>query len=137
MARHKTLEKNSQVNQLLKKMDKSVADSFSYKQRKALQKVINARDWQQHRIDFRPTLALPFLPWNFYMVFLLGVNKRGLLPAERFMAATMFLLVLFIIGLALIGSLFVLLYLLKSWLGIDIFANESLGLWDEFKAFFN
>jgi len=137
MARNQVLDKNSQVNQLLNKMDKSVADSFTYKQRKALQKVINARDWQQHRVDFRPTLALPFLPWNFYMVFLLGVNKRGLSPTERVMAATMFLFVLFTIGLALIGSFFVVLYLLKSWLGIDLFANESLGLWDEFKAFFD
>lgn len=136
MARNKVLDKSAQVNQILSRMDKSVADSFTYKQRKALQKIISTRDWQQHNVDFRPTLALPFLPWNFYMVFLFGVNKRGLLPAERFMAAAMFLSVLFVIGLVLIGIFFVLLYLLKSWLGIDIFPNESLGLWDEFKNLF-
>jgi hypothetical protein len=136
MTRRKSSDKNEAVNQLLNKMDKSVADSFSYKQRKALQKVISSRDWQKHNLDFRPTLALPFLPWNFYIVFLFGVNKRDLLPAERFMAATMFLLVLFVMGLFILGCAFLLIYLLKSWLGIDLFTNESLGIWDEFKSYF-
>ena len=124
------------VNQLLDKMDKPIADSFTYQQRKALQKVISTRDWQNHNVDFRPTLALPFLPWNFYIVFLFGINKRGLLPAERFMATTMFLLILFFMGLFVIGCVFVILYLVKSWLGIDIFPDSSLGLWDEFKNLF-
>jgi hypothetical protein len=136
MTLRQSSDKNKMVNQLMGKMDKSVADSFTYKQRKALQKVISTRDWQKHNVDFRPTLALPFLPWNFYIVFLFGVNKRALLPAERFMAATMFLLVLFFMGLFVIGSFFVVLYFVKSWLGIDLFPGTSLGLWDEFKRLF-
>jgi len=136
MTQRKVSDKYSQINQLLNRMDKSVADSFTHKQRKALQKIMNTRDWHKHDVDFRPTLALPFLPWNFYLVFLLGVNKRELSPTERVMAAAMFLLVLFVTGLVLIGGVFVVLYLLKSWLGIDLFPNESLGLWDEFKSLF-
>jgi len=136
MTQRKVSDKYSQINKLLSRMDKSVADSFTHKQRKALQKIMNTRDWHKHDVDFRPTLALPFLPWNFYMVFLLGVNKRELSPTERVMAAAMFLLVLFVTGLVLIGGVFVVLYLLKSWLGIDLFPNESLGLWDEFKSLF-
>lgn len=136
MVRNNSSDKNSKVNNLLSSMEKSVADSFTYKQRKALQKSINIQDWHKHNVDLRPTLALPFLPWSFYIVFLVGINKRGLLPAERFMASTMFLLVIFIIGLILIGCTFVLIYLLKSWLGIDLFPNESLGIWDEFKSYF-
>jgi hypothetical protein len=136
MTLRKSSDKNTMVNQLLDKMDKPIADSFTYQQRKALQKVISTRDWQNHNVDFRPTLALPFLPWNFYIVFLFGINKRGLLPAERFMATTMFLLILFFMGLFVIGCVFVILYLVKSWLGIDIFPDSSLGLWDEFKNLF-
>jgi hypothetical protein len=117
-------------------MEKSVADSFTYEQRKALQKSITTQDWRQHNVDFRPTLALPFLPWSFYLVFLVGVNRRGLLPAERFIAFTMLLFIVFIIALLLVGCAFVLLYLLKSWLGIDLFPNESLGIWDKFKSYF-
>ena len=136
MARIKKSDENSKVNQLLSGMEKSVAESFTYQQRKALRKSINTQDWRSHNADFRPTLALPFLPWSFYVVFLVGVNRRGLLPAERFIAFTMFLLAIFVFGLILVGCLFVLIYLLKSWLGIDLFPNESLGIWDKFKSYF-
>lgn len=136
MTRNRSDQQHTHVKQLLNKMDPEVAASFSYKQRKALQKVINTRDWRGHAIDFRPTLALPFLPWSFYIVFLGGVNRRSLTNTERFTAAIVFLTSLLIVGLVLIGLVFVALYLLKSWLGIDIFAGESLGLWDYFKALF-
>jgi hypothetical protein len=136
MARNIKPDGNSKVNQLLSGMEKSVAESFTYQQRKALRKSIHTQDWRSHNVDFRPTLALPFLPWSFYVVFLVGVNRRGLLPAERFIAFTMFLLAIFIFGLVLVGCLFVVIYLLKSWLGIDLFPNESLGLWDKFKSYF-
>lgn len=137
MTQRQVSDKYSQINKLLGRMDKSVADTFTHKQRKALQKIINTREWKKHDVDFRPTLALPFLPWNFYIVFLFGVNRRSLSPTERVMAVSMFLLVIFFIGLFIIGGVFVLLYLLKSWLGIDIFPDESLGLWDAFKSLFD
>jgi len=136
MARINKADRKLKVNQLLNSMDESVAKTFTYKQRKALQKCMNTQDWRSHKVDFRPTLAFPFLPWSFYIVFLAGVNKRGFLPAERFIAFTMFLLVMFFIGLFAIGCVFVLIYLLKSWLGIDFFPNESLGIWDKFKSYF-
>jgi hypothetical protein len=136
MARNKQSDNNSKINQLLADMDKSVADSFTYKQRKALKKSISNQNWHKHNVDLRPTLALPFLPWSFYVVFLVGINKRKFLPAERFIASTLFLLVIFISGLIIIGCVFALIYLLKSWLGIDLFPNESLGIWDEFKGLF-
>lgn len=136
MNRNKKSNKTSTVNQFLSGMEKSVADSFTAEQRKALQKSITNQDWHQHNVDFRPTLALPFLPWSFYLVFLVGINRRGLLPVERFIAFTMLLFIIFIIGLLIIGCAFVLIYLLKSWLGIDLFPNESLGVWDNFKSYF-
>ena len=136
MTRINKVDKNSKVNQLLSGMEKSVAETFTYQQRKALQKSITTQDWRSHNVDFRPTLALPFMPWSFYIVFLVGVNRRGLLPAERFIAFTMFLLVIFFMGLFVFGCFLVLIYLLKSWLGIDLFPNESLGIWDKFKSYF-
>ncbi|MFT6248677.1 MAG: hypothetical protein ACJAZQ_001886 [Cognaticolwellia sp.] len=136
MARIKKVDENLKVNQLLRGMEKSVADSFTETQRKVLEKSITTQDWRKHTIDFRPTLVLPFLPWNFYIVFLAGKNKRELLPAERFIAFTMLLLVIFVFGLIIIGCAFLLIYLLKSWMGIDLFPNESLGIWDELKNYF-
>ena len=136
MARIKKADKNLKVKQLLRGMEKSDADSFTETQRKALEKSITTQDWRKHSVDFRPTLVLPFLPWNFYIVFLAGRNKRDLLPEERFIAFTMLLLVTFIMGLIIVGCAFLLIYLLKSWMGIDLFPNESLGIWDEFKSLF-
>lgn len=136
MARINKSDKNAKVNQLLSGMEKSVAESFTFKQRKALRKSMTTQDWRIHNVDFRPTLALPFLPWSFYVVFLAGVNRRELLPAERFIAFTMFLLAIFVFGLIFMGCVFVLIYLLKSWLGIDLFPNESLGIWDKVKNYF-
>jgi len=135
MNRNNKSYENTKVNQLLSGMDKSIAQSFTYKQRKALEKSITTQDWRKHNIDLRPTLAFPFLPWSFYVVFLVGINRRGLSYGERFIAFTLFLLMIFMFGLILVGCALVFIYLLKSWLGIDLFPNESLGIWDQFKAY--
>lgn len=133
MTTYKSSKRHVHVKQLLSKMDPEIAASFTYKQRKALQKSISTRDFRNHTIDIRPTLALPFLPWSFYIVFLGGINKRSLTPTERFSAALVFIAAIFVVGAIILGLIFVILYLLKSWLGIDIFPNESMGIWDEFK----
>lgn len=129
--------RNRALKNLLKGMDKSTVDSFTSKQLIALENAVNVREWQKHSIDFRPTLVLPFIPRDFYIVFLLGVNKRELSSSEKFMAFAMFLLVIFIFSVAALGLFFLIIYLVKSALGIDIFPNGSLGIWDEFKHFFN
>ncbi|PCI55852.1 MAG: hypothetical protein COB45_05765 [Gammaproteobacteria bacterium] len=118
-------------------MDNTVVKSFTPQQLKAIRGAINIREWRTHSVDFRPTLALPFIPWNFYVVFLFGVNQRALSTTEKCIAAAMFLLIIFITGMTLFGLVFLTLYLFKSWLGIDIFPENSLGLWDEFKRFFD
>ncbi len=137
MTAHKSNQKHTHVKQLLSKMDPNIAASFSYKQRKALQKAISTRGWDNHNVDFRPTLALPFLPWSFYVVFLAGVNKRSLKPTERNTAAIAFVIIFLVFLFVLLSIVFVILYIFKSWLGIDIFPNESLGGWDFFKDIFS
>jgi hypothetical protein len=125
------------LDNLLRDMDKSTVESFTPKQLHALRQAINIREWRTHSVDFRPTLALPFIPWNFYVVFLFGLNKRSLSTSEKFIATAMFLFIVFIIGMALFGVIFLILYLIKSWLGIDIFPDSSLGIWNEFKLLFD
>ena len=131
------LKEQAVLNNLLKGMDKSVADSFSPEQLKALKNAINIREWRTHSVDFRPTLALPFVPWSFYVVFLFGVNKRNLSTSEKFMATAVFLFIVLVMGMTIFALAFIILYLIKSWLGIDIFPSNSLGIWDEFKHFFD
>ena len=136
MTEYKTNQRNAHVKQLLSKMDPATAATFSYRQRKALQKAISTRGWDNHSIDVRPTLAFPFLPWSFYVVFLAGVNKRSLKPTERYTAAIAFMMMLLVFLFVLFSIVFVILYILKSWIGIDIFPNDSLGGWDLFKDIF-
>jgi len=131
-----SIKKDEVFSNLLKGMDKSVVESFSSKQLNAIKSAIDIRDWRTHSVDFRPTLAIPFIPWSFYIVFLFGLNRRDLSTSEKFIAAAMFLLIVFVLGLTLFGLFFIILYLLKSWLGIDIFPDSSLGLWDELKNLF-
>lgn len=137
MTVHKSNQRHTHVKQLLSKMDPEIASTFSYKQRKALQKAISTRGWDNHNVDFRPTLAFPFLPWSFYIVFLAGVNKRSLKPAERNTAALAFVIIFLGFFFVLFSIVFAILYILKSWLGIDVFPNQSLGGWDYFKDLFS
>lgn len=134
----RNIKKNEKVkvNNLLASMDETVAASFSFKQRKALGACLNTREWGEHKLDFRPTIAVPLLPWSFYFVFLAGVNKRAITPAER--VASFFMLFISLFCLLMIVTIcgLVLLYLVKSWLGIDLLSSESLGLWDTFNDAF-
>ena len=121
---------------LLKNMDSTVVETFTSEQLRALEKATSDRGWRAHAIDFRPTLVIPFLPWSFYFVFLFGRNRRLLSSKEKTLAALMFLVIFLLFGIGVIGFIFVLLYLLKSALGIDLFPEQSLGLWKEFKDMF-
>ena len=134
MTRLQKTHDNSKLNKLLASMDRSVADTFSYRQRKALRASLNNQEWGKHKVDFRPTLAVPLFPWSFYLVFLAGVNKRGVTKAERLISCLMVLFILFLAGLIIVTCAFLVIYLAKSWLGIDLFPNESLGIWDQVKG---
>jgi hypothetical protein len=122
---------------LLDSMEPSVAESFTEEQLSALRRVVQVRGWHGHSVDFRPTLIFPVLPWSFYMVLLFGRNRRALSSSEQFVAGIMFLVLLSLMGLTAIGFVFIVLYLIKSALGIDLFADESLGIWEEFKRLFD
>ncbi|WP_223162321.1 3-phosphoshikimate 1-carboxyvinyltransferase [Salinicola halimionae] len=119
---------------LLKRLSPAVANSFTTEQLIALASVVGARGGRVHAIDVRSTIKLPFIPFSFYLVFLMGKNRRRLNATEQFIAV---LSMLFLIALActfVVCFLFFALYLLKSALGIDILTGYSTGLWDWFKS---
>ena len=125
------------LSRLLGKMDPEIAATFTIEQLNELSSSLRLERWKKHRIDLRPTLVFPFLPWSFYMVFLAGKNRRHLSSSEQVMAAGMLLLVLVFMGITVFGFIIIIIYLLKSALGIDIFPGQSLGFWDEFKRIFD
>ena len=122
------------VKSLLKRMDPSIAGSFSLEQLMELRRVVGLRGGRLHSIDARTTVKLPFVSWSFYLVFLAGKNRRPLTDREKAIAAGTLILV--ITGVLFVVSLIGLLalYLLKSWLGINLFDSYSTGIWSWFKS---
>ncbi|BFT31331.1 hypothetical protein D210916BOD24_25070 [Alteromonas sp. D210916BOD_24] len=122
------------VKNLLQRMDKSVAESFTLEQLLALRRVVGLRGGRIHSVDARTTVKLPFLPWSFYLVFLAGKNRRSLSEHEKTIATSMLLLLITAVFMVLTLIGLVIIYLLKSWLGINIFEGFSLGVMDWLKS---
>ncbi|MCQ4299304.1 3-phosphoshikimate 1-carboxyvinyltransferase [Pseudomonas songnenensis] len=119
------------IRGLKQRLPQDLRESFSDEQLEALRGVFGARSWVKHRIDLRGTIRL----WSdrYYFAIVAGRNKRNLIRPQQNLSliakaalATVFLLFSGLVGL-------VILYLLKSALGINLFPGFSLGLWDWFK----
>lgn len=117
------------LQRLLKRMPENIAASFSTEQLIGLREAIGVRGGKVHSVDVRTTFQLPLLPFNYYMVFLLGRNKRSLSDKEKGVAILAFLFALAIIGTSTIIFTLLVLYLIKSALGIDLFEGH-LGIWE-------
>jgi hypothetical protein len=128
------IKKEPSVRKLLSRMPNSVADSFSDDQLMHLKVALGARQWGQHKIDFRGTFSFPFVSSKFYYVFLMGKNHRDLSRSEKVISALTLSLFtsLFILMCVMFGIL--VLYLVKSALGIDLIEGFSFGVWGWFKA---
>lgn len=128
------IEKHPSLKQLLSRMPDEIAASFSEKQLAHLVTAIGARKWGKHNIDLRGTFRLPFVKRRFYYVLLFGRNYRQLSRQEKQLSAlaTALITTLFIVLCSLLGL--VLLYLIKSALGIDLIEGYSLGIWGWFKS---
>jgi hypothetical protein len=124
----------SDLQKILNRMPANIAKTFSKEQLDHLHSALGTRSWRKHSIDVRTTFPLPFFKSRLYLVFLLGKNRRDLTRTEKQISAftVSALVVGFILASALFGLL--VLYLIKSALGINLFKNFSLGIWDWFKG---
>lgn len=126
--------KKDPVVQMLSRIPEDIRQSFSEQQLSALQNAMAGG--ANHAIDLRPVVKVPLLPWSFYLVLLAGRNRRDMSAKEQRMAART-LLALIICGITILAVTGLLvLYLIKSALGIDIFENFSFGIWDWFSTKF-
>lgn len=122
------------IQNLLSRVPKKVADSFSDDQLLHLKVALGSRNWGKHKIDLRGTFVIPFISSRIYYVFLMGSNHRILTRHEKYISAitsTIFV-TLFITFSVLLGIL--VLYLIKSALGINLIEGFSFGVWDWFKG---
>lgn len=125
------LDQDPFVRGLKQRLPEHLRDSFNEEQLAALRGVFGARSWVRHRVDLRGTVRL----WrnHYYFAIVAGRNKRNLTRPQQNLSliAKAALATLFLLFSALVGL--VILYLLKSALGINLFPDFSLGLWDWFK----
>ena len=127
-----SLRDDPQVFKALLQIPSKHADSFSEVQLIYFRLALIGKPWQQHFIDSRGTFYFPFIGWRFFYVFLLGKNRRAFNRKEKQASMAVFIVAVIsfmVISLA-VGLL--LLYLLKSALGIDLLEGSSLGFWDWF-----
>ncbi|WP_434931452.1 hypothetical protein ACRWQN_14890 [Shewanella sp. HL-SH8] len=124
------------IVKLLGRLPSSLAQTYTDEQLQGIKSALGPNTWGGHFIDNRGTFKFPFIKWRFYYVFLLGKNKRAYTRTEKKMSVAM--LMLSIIAVILAGILLGLLslYILKSALGIDLFPDLSLGIWDQVKDWF-
>lgn len=118
------------IQKLLERMPSEVQQSFTEAQLSYLRVALGARQWGKHKLDLRGTLGLG--SWRYYYVLVAGRNKRSEHRSHKagLLVKAVLVSLLLIISTAL-GLL--LLYLLKSALGIDLFSDFSLGIWGWFK----
>ncbi len=116
------------IKNLLSRMPKEVQDSFSEEQLSHLKNAVAARQWGHHKVDVRGTVK--GLKHRYYYVFLAGKNTRELSrEEERASKAIRALLVTLFLAFCTLTGLLI-LYIIKSALGINLFEDFSLGLWD-------
>jgi hypothetical protein len=122
------------ITKLLDKVPADMRSSFSSEQLLALKIALGGRTWGAHAVDARWTLK--WWRWQYYFVFLAGRNRRVLTDREiRIQRLSMALfLTVFLLFSAAVGIL--VLYLVKSALGIDLIPGFSFGVWDWFKEEF-
>ncbi len=123
---------NRIIKQFYYTLDKEVADSLDEKQKQAIESAVQSMGLvAKHSIDMRK--AFPWFGKRYYMVFLLGRDRRKQLRSGEVIASTILALLAIIAVVGVCGLAVLALYLIKSALGIDIFKDFSFGVWDWFK----
>jgi len=121
------------LEDFFQKIPREVAAGFTDDQLMAIRMAFGARQRGAHIVDLRMSMPLPFK--RLYMVLLLGSERRTVTRRQQDRGASP----LVTAGNILFGALFFgillvalvgLLYVLKSVIGIDLFPDMSLGLWD-------
>jgi len=128
----KDLSSDPFTHHVLSKISDDVLTSLTPEQLSEISGAISAsRPLKKHPIDFRGVITLFFA--RFYFVLLMGRDRRYSVKAierERRRNSDIIASILFVFTILspVIVGIFLLLYFIKSFLGIDIFPNTH--LWD-------
>ena len=128
------LKTDRRLAKILCLMPETVQDSFTDEQLKNLKVAITATSWKKHAIDIRSSVSL--FSYRYYYVLIAGRDQREMSRRELRVQRLIYFLFfcLFLIFSTLLGIL--VLYLIKSAMGLDIFPDFSFGVWGWFKGLF-
>ena len=129
------LQNDPAIRSLLERMPKNIQTTFTDEQLAHLKIAIGARQWGNHAVDCRGVVKL--FKYRYYYVFLAGRNRRELSVKEQKIARFTQAIILSLAATFTILLTLLVLYLIKSALGIDIFEGYSFGVWGWFKGLFN
>ncbi|MBL4629760.1 MAG: hypothetical protein JKY14_00860 [Paraglaciecola sp.] len=131
----RSIRQDPDIMSLLSSLPCETALTLTDTQLKHLKIVIGSGQYRKHKVDMRGTFPVPFYPSRIYFVFLMGRNIRSLSRQEQTIALTTMLLLttLFLMFSSIVGL--VIVYIIKSALGINLLDGFSLGLWDYIKSF--
>ncbi|ATD02921.1 hypothetical protein PTET_a1472 [Pseudoalteromonas tetraodonis] len=129
------LQQDPAIRSLLERMPKNIQSTFTDEQLAHLKIAIGARQWGNHAVDCRGVVK--FFKYRYYYVFLAGRNRRELSAKEQKVARFTQALILSTATTFFILFTLLVLYLIKSALGIDVFEGYSFGVWSWFKGLFN
>ena len=129
------LKQDPAIRSLLERMPKNIQTTFTDEQLAHLKIAIGARQWGNHAVDCRGVVK--FFKYRYYYVFLAGRNRRELSLKEQRIARLAQAIILSSVATLIILLTLLVLYLMKSALGINIFNGYSFGVWSWFKGLFN
>lgn len=119
------------IQYLLKRSPSWAVDIFTEERLKQITLSLAGGRWGRHKLNIRRTVFV--FTSRSYFVLLNEKNKRGTTLAQRTISKFSLSVLLLFVTLACSLSGLLLLYILKSWLGINLFQNFSLGIWDLIK----
>lgn len=121
------------IKHLLERMPSSIGKSLDDEQLKYIRNAISVRKRRKHGIDWHGIFTIPLVGWQYYCVLHIGKNPRHRSRKEKRISALFVAIIISgVVSLAILFALLI-LYLLKSAWGIDLFSG-SLGIWAWFKA---
>lgn len=128
------IRQDPDIRRLLSRLPESMENQLTDEHLCYLKVAIGSGNWRKHPVDLRGSFPLPFIRSKIYFVLLMGKNRRKLSRKEvnlGFISVVLLILIFFIIST---GMGLLLLYLLKSALGINLFETFSIGIWEWFNA---
>ena len=131
----RSIRKDPDIMSFLSRLPQETASVLTDTQLSHIKVAIGSGQYRKHKVDIRGTFPVLFFPSRIYFVFLMGRNIRSLSRQEQNIAFTSMLLLttLFLMFSTILGL--VIVYIIKSALGINLLEGYSLGLWDWIKSF--